>query len=62
MTDQTTHCNLRDAHVLLPQPLYLRDSKGDEVIVMHEGKYGCSVGTLEIRLSQTEKLASVPGK
>lgn len=41
-------------HVLLSQPLYLRDSKGDEVIVMHEGKYGCSVGTLEIRLSQTE--------
>ena len=41
-------------HVLLSQPLYLRDSKSDEVIVMHEGKYGCSVGTLEIRLSQTE--------
>lgn len=42
------------SHVLLPQPLYLLDRKGDEVIVMHEGKYGCSVGTLQIRLSQTE--------
>lgn len=42
------------SHVLLPQPLYLLDRKGDEVILMHEGKYGCSVGTLQIRLSQTE--------
>ena len=42
------------SHVLLPQPLYLLDRKGDEVIVMHEGKDGCSVGTLQIRLSQTE--------
>lgn len=36
------------SHSYLPAPLYLRDKKGHDVILLHEGKNGCSVGTLEI--------------